>query len=73
MLCSLEKVRVSTMPKLHLLRDGKVLSRTDWGIESDTHEVAAVCAEGKLVAVLERKSETEFKPQVNFAPFWFQA
>ena len=70
MIGSLEKVVLGEEEVDHL-RYGKRLSSEQWNIDAATVEVAGVCSDGKLTAILVRKSATEFGPQVNFAPLLY--
>lgn len=70
MIGSLEKVCLAE-EETERLRFGKRLAGTDWSIAPGTEEVAGVGRDGKLIAILMKKSATEFGAKVNFAPLLY--
>lgn len=70
MVDSLKKVQLVDNDIVEL-RDGKKLTATDWNIPAEVIEVAGVSPDGRLAAVLARKSDAEFAPVVNFVPQLF--
>jgi tRNA pseudouridine55 synthase len=54
--------------EIERLRHGKRLCPIAWDLAESETEVAAINVTGKLLAVLERKSKTEFGSKINFVP-----
>jgi len=69
---------VNHLPKVQLSNDditrllhGKRLTLSELKVEADASEFAAFDTDDQLLAILERKSETEFGSKINFVPQLF--
>lgn len=60
-----------TEEEVNRLRFGKRLLSADWNIDQSSEEVAGVGSDGKLIAILMKKSATEFGAKINFAPLLY--
>ncbi|QEG23255.1 tRNA pseudouridine(55) synthase TruB [Mariniblastus fucicola] len=67
MVGSLPTVRLDSV-ELERLRHGKRLSSAKWQLPDSITETAATNHDGQLLAVLGRKSESEFGSKINFVP-----
>ncbi len=57
--------------EIERLRHGKRLCCSAWEVAESDSEIAALNQEGKLLAILERKSNAEFGTKINYVPQLF--